>query len=207
MLQEINKELLIYLNSLTQYEIIQKIATFFADSPIFFLPLFLLWYWIYYTYKKDNTIISEINLTKNLLEKENLIYIFYSVVLWIIISLIIQQLVYIDRPETVLEWAWKLLLKHIPDASFPSDHATVSIAFLTSLFFSWYKKVWYIFLPFVILMLLSRVIVWVHWPLDILAWTIVWIFSSFIIFKYITKVKIINKINKFIIKIMWFIKL
>jgi membrane-associated phospholipid phosphatase len=26
-----------------------------------------------------------------------------------------------------------MILKHIPDASFPSDHAAVSIAFLTSL--------------------------------------------------------------------------
>lgn len=207
MIQELNKELLIYLNSLTNFEIVQKITVFFADSPIFFLPIFLLWYWIYYTYKKDNTVILENNLTKNLLEKEKLIYIFYSVVLWIIISLIIQQLVHIQRPETVLEWVWKLIMKHLPDASFPSDHATVSVAFLSSLFFYWYKKIWYIFLPFVILMLLSRVILWVHWPFDIIAWTIVWIFSSFVVFKYITKIKFINKINRFLIKIMWFIKL
>jgi undecaprenyl-diphosphatase len=100
-----------------------------------------------------------------------------------------------------------LLLNHIPDASFPSDHATVSIAFLTSLFLSWFKNVWYFFTPFVILMLLSRVILWVHWPFDILAWISVWIFSSFITFKYLVKIKFINKINQFIIKTMWYIKL
>jgi hypothetical protein len=81
MLQEINKELLIQLNSLLNYDIIQYITLCFADTPIFFLPIFLLGYWIYYTYKKDPTVISEINLTKNLLQKENLIYIFYSVLL------------------------------------------------------------------------------------------------------------------------------
>ncbi len=207
MLQEINKELLIQLNSLLNYDIIQYITLCFADTPIFFLPIFLLGYWIYYTYKKDPTVISEINLTKNLLQKENLIYIFYSVLLWLIISLIIQHFVHIARPETVLEWTWKLLLKHLPDASFPSDHATVSVAFLTSLFLAWYKKIWLIFTPFVILMLLSRVILWVHWPLDIIVWSLVWIFSSFIVFKYFTKIKIINKINRFLIKMMWFIKL
>ncbi len=207
MIQEMNKELLIYLNSFLQFNLIQNITLWFADSPIFFLPIFLIWFWVYYTYKKDNTLISEINLTKNLLQKENLIYIFYSALLWIIISLIIQQIIHIDRPETALKWVWTLLLKHLPDASFPSDHATISVAFLTSLFLSWYKKIWYIFLPFVILMLLSRVILWVHWPLDIIAWTIVWLFSSFIIFKYFTKIKFINKINRFIIKLMWFIKL
>jgi hypothetical protein len=81
MLQEINKELLISLNSLTQYEFVQTFVLCFADTPILFLPIFLISLWIYFTYKKNTTIISEINLTKNLLEKENLIYIFYSAVL------------------------------------------------------------------------------------------------------------------------------
>lgn len=207
MLQEINKELLISLNSLTQYEFVQTFVLCFADTPILFLPIFLISLWIYFTYKKNTTIISEINLTKNLLEKENLIYIFYSAVLWIIISLIIQQIIHIDRPEEAIKWVWMLLLDHIPDASFPSDHATVSVAFLTSLFLAWYKKTWFIFTPFVIFMLLSRVILWVHWPFDILVWSLVWIISSFVVFKYITKIKTINKVNKFLIKIMSFIKL
>ena len=207
MLQEINKNLLISLNSLTQYDFIQIITLCFSDTPILFLPLFLIWFWIYYTYKKNPTIISEINLTKNLLQKENLIYIFYSVILWISISLIIQQVIHIERPEEALKWIWQLLLNHIPDASFPSDHATVSVAFLTSLFLSWYKKTWLYFTPFVALMLLSRVILWVHWPFDIIVWSLVWIFSSFIVFKYLTKIKLINKLNRFIIKMMWFIKM
>ena len=102
---------------------------------------------------------------------------------------------------------WQLLLNHVPDASFPSDHATVSVAFLTSLFLFWYKNIWFIYLPFVIIMIISRVILWVHWPFDIIAWSLVWIFSSFIIFKYISQIKFIKNLNKFIIKIMWYIKL
>lgn len=207
MLQEVNKELLISLNSLTQYDIIQNFALCFADAPIFFLPLFLVFFWIYYTYKKNPAIISEIHFTKNLLEKENLLFIFYSIVIWIIISLWIQQIVHIERPETVLEWVWKLLLKHIPDASFPSDHATVAIAFLTSLFLAWYKKIWYIFAPFAIFMLISRVILWVHWPLDIIVWSLVWIFSSFITFNVLVKCIYIKKFNEFVVKMMWYIKL
>ena len=49
-------------------------------------------------------------------------------------------------------------MSHVPDASFPSDHATVSIAFLTSLFLANYKRIGLIFLPFVIIMNLSRII-------------------------------------------------
>jgi len=81
MLQEINKELLISLNSLTQYDFVKTFVLCFVDTPILFLPIFLISLWIYFTYKNNNTVLSEINLTKNLLEKENLIYIFYSVIL------------------------------------------------------------------------------------------------------------------------------
>jgi hypothetical protein len=42
MLQEINKEILINLNSLTNYDLVQTLVLFFADIPIFFLPIFLL---------------------------------------------------------------------------------------------------------------------------------------------------------------------
>jgi hypothetical protein len=80
-LQDINKELLIYLNSLTSYEPIKIAVLCFGDIPIFFLPIFLISVWIYYTYKNNNKIISDLALTKNLLEKENLLYILYSVII------------------------------------------------------------------------------------------------------------------------------
>lgn len=197
MIQEINKNTLIYLNSLLEINLIDKITLCFADTPIFFLPIFLVWSWLYYSYNKKSSLIN----------KENLLLIFYSVVLWLIVNLTIQQIIHIDRPEEALKWVWKLLLDHIPDASFPSDHAVVSVSFLTSLFLAWYKKIWLIFTPFVILMILSRVILWVHWPLDIIVWSFVWILSSFATFKYLVKFKFVNKLNQFIIKIMLYIKL
>jgi membrane-associated phospholipid phosphatase len=192
---------------------------FFADIPIFFLPIFLLWTWIYYTYKKN--IFSPAterylenregeyieNIEKRYIKKEKLLYIFYSIALWLLISLIIQQIIHVDRPEEAIKWVWKLLLNHIPDASFPSDHATISVSFLTSLFLVGYKKTWLIYTFFVVTMLLSRVILWVHWPFDIIVWTLVWIFASFITFKYIYNIVFIKNFNQFIIKMMKYIKL
>lgn len=195
-MMEMNKELLIFLNSLLDYKAIEYITLVFADWPIFFLPIFLVWFWIYHTYK-----------TKNNDNKKDLLFIFYSAVIAIIINLIIQQIVHLDRPEEAIKWVWKLLLDHIPDASFPSDHTAVWISFLTALFLANYKKIWLIFFLPAILMVISRVILWVHWPLDIVAWSFVWIISAFISFKLIKKSKCINKFNDFIIKIMNYIKL
>lgn len=193
-LKNFNEFGLTSLNSLGQYVVIKDIAVIFADAPIFILPIFLLSFWII------NKKRWEIN------GKENMLYIVYSVIMAISISLIIQKLVHIERPETFLHNVWHLLLNHVPDASFPSDHATVSTAFLTSLFLFWYKKSAYFILPFFIIMFFSRVIVWVHWPLDIIVWIIVWIISGFTIFKF-KDFFIFKKMNKLIIKIASFIKL
>lgn len=200
MLQELNKEILINLNSLLDYNYVKNFVLVFADTPIFFLPIFLLWMWIFYSHNKKN-------IDENIKEKNNLLYIFYWVIIWIIINLIIQNIIHIERPEEAIKWVWKLLLEHIPDASFPSDHATVSIAFLSWLFFAWYKKTWFIFTIFVISMLISRIILWVHWPFDIIVWTLIWIISSLIAFKYLSKLKIIDKTNLIIIKMMKYLKL
>jgi membrane-associated phospholipid phosphatase len=66
---------------------------------------------------------------------------------------LIQQVFHFDRPESIVQ----PLIEHIPDNSFPSDHAAVSFAFLFAILFSNYKKTFLIFFPFVILMNLSRI--------------------------------------------------
>ena len=195
-MQELNKELLIYLNSLLDNPIIEKITLIFSDLPIFFLPIFLGIAWLYYTYKE-----------KNINKKKDLLFIFYSCLIWIIINLVIKNIVHIDRPETVIEWVWKLLLDHIPDASFPSDHATVSTAFLISLFYWDYKKTGLIFMIAMIIMNLSRIILWVHWPLDVICWMFVWILSATISFKIIKNKWFLDSLNDFLIKIFSYIKL
>lgn len=194
LLKNFNEFWLTNLNSLTQYNIVKNIALIFADAPIFFIPIFLLWFWIFHNKNWETG------------KKENLLFVFYSVALAISINIIIQQFVNIERPETHLKNAWELLLSHIPDASFPSDHAAVATSFLSAIFLFGYKKSAFIILPFFIIMLVSRIVAWVHWPLDIVVWAIVWIISSFIIFKN-TNFYIFRNLNKLIIKIVSFIKL
>lgn len=193
-MQDINRELLVWLNWLLAHPMIENIVSIMADGPIFLLPLFLLFGWLFYAYKKQ---------TGN---KIKLLHIFYATVLWIIISLIIQQFVNIERPETAIAGTGKLILDHIPDASFPSDHATVSFAFLAGLYLWGYRRLFYVYLPLCIIMNLSRVIAWVHWPYDIIAWAFVWISSACIVFKYQGLI-FLKKIDELILKISGFFKL
>lgn len=193
-LKSFNEFWLTNLNSLTQYAFIKNIVVIFADAPIFFLPMFLMSFWVIHNKKWENE------------KKWNLLFIFYSVILSISINLVLQKIVHIDRPENFLHVAWNMILNHIPDASFPSDHARVSTAFFTSMLLFWYKKSAFTILPFFIIMLLSRIIAWVHWPLDIIAWILVWIISWFTIFKF-RNIFILKNLNKVIIKIASFIKL
>lgn len=192
--ETINKPVSSYLNSLTDNKIIWEIVTYFSDAPIFILPIFLLGYWIYFTYKKNPE------------KKHELLWIFYSTCVAILLSLIIQQFVHLDRPEESLKMAGKLILKHIPDASFPSDHASVSSAFITSLFFYWYKKPAYILIPFMIIMLISRIAGWVHWPFDIAMWILVGIVWSILVYKS-RNLNIVVCINNYVLKFTSYFKL
>ena len=195
-MQNINEQLLSWFNNLANYSIVENFVYIFADGPIFFLPLFLVAMWIYHTHK-----------TKDQDKRHDLMFIFYACIVWIILSYIVKQFFDFDRPEAYLEATGKLLMSHVPDASFPSDHATVSVAFLASLFLANYKRIGLIFLPFVVIMNLSRIIAWVHWPFDIIAGTFVGIVASCITFKYIKKNKLVKRFNLFIIKLLTYIKL
>jgi membrane-associated phospholipid phosphatase len=189
---EFNTQLFVFLSQYSQLPFIWICA----DLPIFFLPIFLFWMWLYYSFY-----------WKSLENKINLLHIFYACITWIILSYVIKTFVDIDRPETYLENSKNLIMNNIPSKSFPSDHATISIAFVTGLFYTWYKSLSYIILPIIALMNLSRIIVGVHWPLDILAWTLVWIFSAFIFFTYFSKLKFVKFIDLFIIKTLSYIKI
>lgn len=142
-----NVELFQWINGFSQFPLIRTIAPILADLPIFFLPIFLTFYWLYYTIKKMDRV-----------HKENILFLFYAPVIAIIISLIIQSIVHFERPETATVNKNFLLLEHIPDASFPSDHTSVGVAFLLGLYFAGYKRTFWAFFPWVILMCVSRVI-------------------------------------------------
>jgi undecaprenyl-diphosphatase len=169
---------------------------YLADFPIFFLPLFLVGIWLYYTFWKGEDD-----------KRIELLHIFYACALALAFSYIIKQFVDIERPERYLEETANLIMHNIPEKSFPSDHATVSLAFAISLLFMNFTRTWYIFLGFAIIMNICRVIVGVHWPLDIIAGMVTGILWAYIFFMYLEKVKLVKKLDTLIIKVIKIIRL
>lgn len=195
MIENFNTYWLLFFNNFADNDTSATIFWYIADLPIFFLPLFLVFTWLYYVIKKENE------------QKKSLLFLVYSTLVALFINIIIQKLVHFERPESALENSGRLILEHIPDASFPSDHTAVSIAFVTALYLFGFRKVALIFLPFALMMNTSRIIVWVHWPLDVIVGTIIWFLSAIFVYKVVQHNSWIEKLNIQIIKIANFFRL
>lgn len=184
-----NHGISLFLNTFAEHSIIRNILPYLADVPIFSIPLFLIGYWIFAT------------LQQNVAIKEKLLVILYTDILAGVLVIIIQQFIHVDRPLVFLQNKWVFLLSHIPDNSFPSDHATIGAAFLVAIFLFGYRKIFYYLLPFFIIMFLARIVGGVHYPLDILWGIVVGIFAGYTVFM-IKNTVIFRKINQFIIQWM-----
>jgi len=195
MIENFNTHWLLVLNSFASSDTSATLFWYIADLPIFFLPLFLIFTWLYYVTKNQNE------------QKKSLLFLVYSTLVALCINIVIQKLVHFDRPESALENSGRLILEHIPDASFPSDHTAVSIAFVTALYLFGFRKVALIFLPFALMMNISRVVVGVHWPLDVIVGTIIWCISAIFVYKVVQHNKYIEKLNTQIIKLANFFRL
>jgi hypothetical protein len=86
--ENFNKPILVYLNSFTDIKIIANIVYIFADAPIFLIPIILIILWI--LNRKNKNI------------KNNILFLFYSTVIAILISTTIQHFVFMERPEIAL---------------------------------------------------------------------------------------------------------
>ncbi len=195
MIENFNTTWLVFFNNFAQWDFWIEFFAYIADLPIFFLPIFLVFTWLYYVIKNKNE------------QKIALLFLLYSTFVALFINIIIQKLVHFDRPETALENSGNLILEHIPDASFPSDHTAVSIAFVTALYLFGFRKIALVFLPFAFAMNISRIVVGVHWPLDVIVGTIIGFLSAIFVYKVVQHFEIIKKLNIQILKIAAFFRL
>lgn len=160
----------------TRFHIISLIA----DVIVFAFPVFLIVVYCLGILKKNVSL------------KKYALSVFFSACTAAIINIIIQMFFDKARPETVLQGTERLLLKHLPTMSFPSDHAAVSMAFAWAVYYfahyitqkehiRTYKNIWVALFIWSLAMSIARVAVWIHWPTDILAGWGIWLLAVWIV--------------------------
>ena len=143
----LNKQIFLFLNSLANKNaILDGVWVFFAQYAIFIFGLAL----IYFLYR----------------DKIFFLKIALSALVTIVLVTVIKKIWPFPRP--FLQEEIKLLIAHIPDSTFPSKHTAVAFVLAFGVFFRRKKPgLWLLILASLIGV--SRIIVGVHYPLDILA--------------------------------------
>lgn len=161
---------------MVQHEFLVRLIPYTADIFVFTYPVYLVAVYLYGIVQKKRYY------------KEASLAIFFSAWVAAAINYIIQFFGDKTRPEQAIENKANLILEHLPTDPFPSDHAAVSAAiamatlcwglrhndklFLRLSLFFWFAS---------LTMCLSRVMVAIHWPTDILVGIMVWVLSACIV--------------------------
>lgn len=173
---------------------------FLADVFVFIYPIYLVVLFVLWIIKKK------------FYYQSSALFAFFATLFAVCVNIFIQFFIDKARPSVVL-WlidskAQTALHEFLPTSSFPSDHAAVSMAFASAVFFRWlkYKDKKFIvggmvFYVFSLVMSFARVTSWVHWPTDVIAWSIVWIVVTMILFNKNIFTRRENRINRNLINL------
>ncbi|WP_315066161.1 phosphatase PAP2 family protein [uncultured Clostridium sp.] len=155
--------------------VLDKIMIFFStDVPYIFMAIIAIVFIIGVTKKNCSCRKAAVNT-------------FVITVINLILSFIIGNIYYVDRP--FVHNKVNLLIPHVQDASFPSDHATGTMSIALGL--EKYNKVLSIILTIIsILVGFSRVYVGNHYPMDVIGAYIMVSITS-----YIYNLKIRSKVD------------
>jgi len=131
---------------------LDKIIDILAVYLIYSIPIILLSVWFYSRYTKK----AALQLT------------FSAFLPWLLFNKLFPAFIwYRPRPYTA-NIGVKELVFHRPDYSFPSDHATVLMALTLAAWLMGYKKLGWALFTITIIISCSRVVIGVHYPLDII---------------------------------------
>ena len=175
------QSLVMYLNDYMKYhDFLITIVPITADIFVFFFPVLLVVLYIIGMVKKNDNI------------KESSLWIFWSAIITSVVNVCLQFFFEKARPSVLIFGQLDtetLLHKFLPNSSFPSDHAAMSMWFAIGILLLWIRNkkkiyiwLWVIFLLFSLIMWVSRIMVWVHWPTDIIWGFLIWIIVPIILF-------------------------
>ena len=161
-------------------DLVYNLAPIFADIFVITYPIFLVALYIFAIVKKRNDL------------KQWAFYVFFCTLFAVLVNIFLQSFLLKERPIAILSQVDvedTIFHEILPESSFPSDHAVVSMSFAIAVLIWWiYNKkkffiwsgVWFILISLV--MTCCRVLTFVHRPSDILAWLGLWIIIPLILF-------------------------
>ncbi|MCF7834678.1 phosphatase PAP2 family protein [Candidatus Gracilibacteria bacterium] len=171
-----------------------------ADIFVFFYPVYLIILFLWGTIKKK------------FYYQSSALFTFFSTLISVLVNIFIQFGIDKTRPNIVLGLSdmktETILHKFLPSSSFPSDHATISMAFATAVFVWGIKNkdkkfvfMGIVFYVFSLIMSFARVISGVHWPTDVIAGSVVGVLIPLILFNEKIFALFENRINKNLVKL------
>ncbi len=138
---------------------------FSAQFLVFIVPIYMLY--LFFNKKTEDRGLA--------------IFLLFSTVLSLAVSMLISSLYYHPRPFAM--GIGTVLISHPSDSSFPSDHTTVVFAFsLPFLYFKRYREA-IIFIILSALVGFARIFCGVHFPLDIIGGFLVALVISYALFR------------------------
>ena len=144
---DLNTQIFIFLNNLAKRSyILDGFWIFLAQYAIFLFALASM-----YFARKDKKIFFQIAL---------------ATIITIMAVVMVKKLFFVPRP--FLKEGVKLLIEHRADSAFPSKHAAVAFVVAFSIFLA-RRKLGAVLLVVASFIALSRVVVGVHYPLDVFA--------------------------------------
>ncbi len=177
MLNQLNIEIF---NAINQFAGTNVILDKFGIIVAKFLPFAFILFLLYLWFGKNE-------------KKEIALYSGYSAILGIALNFLIALFYFHPRP--FMDGIGTLLISHLPNTSFPSDHTTfmLSIAF-TLLYFKKIRRAGIVLSVFGIIGGIARVYCGVHYPLDIFGSVVVAVVASFAILSLRGKLQKPNKL-------------
>jgi len=151
----------------------------FFDTLVIFIADWLIWWLIFIT-------IALFILKKISFKTISQIFII-TLIAWLVAELI-KHFYFSPRPFLVLTEV-KLLFTHGLNDSFPSGHITLTFALATAISLFTNYKIGLLFFTGAFLIGLSRIIIGIHWPLDILAGALLGTIIVLIFHLFKTKLK------------------
>ena len=183
----VDQQVLFWLNNLLvgKSAVLDNILVFFGVYLVYALPVIMLTLWFVYPKRRIPLALS----------------FGACLIAWLLITkLAVPNLIWFrPRPDFGLI-GLKEVFFHRPSYSFPSDHATALFAITIGLYvFNWRKAANY-FLAYSIVILFARVIIGVHFPLDIIGGVVSGAIGVFLV--YLTDGFWSDKVLKPIIKVL-----